>query len=127
MYFIYSAQGYTQQHPFSSLLWLAVSWGVIRPPDDITVHEADEGPKTMSCLVVEECTDSPNPWFYQNGKQVTNDTTKRITVAHRPVAGTSTVVEWELQFAELKKEIFNSYTCRATPSEYTATLKKAGE
>ena len=104
-----------------------MSWGVIRPPDDITVHKADEGTKTMSCLVVEECTDSPNPWFYQNETQVANDT-NGITVTSKPVDGTSTVVEWELHFTNLKqKEIFNNYTCKAPPSTATATLKEAGE
>lgn len=108
-----------------------MSWGIIRPPQDIIVHEADENPKTMSCLVVEECVASPNPWFYQNGTQVANNS--GITVNRKLVDGTSTVIEWELKFADLKQE--DSYTCRASPPttdtapsfSATATLKAAGE
>ena len=108
-----------------------MSWGIIRPPQDIIVHEADENPKTMSCLVVEKCVASPNPWFYQNGTQVANNS--GITVNRKLVDGTSTVIEWELQFADLKQE--DSYTCRASLSttdtapsfSATATLKAAGE
>lgn len=121
--------------PFhTSLLWNVVTWGIIRPPQDIIVHKADEKPKTMSCLVIEECIAFSNPWFYQNGKQVENNS--GITVTHKLVGGTNTVIEWELQFADLKQEdIFSSYTCRASPStadtappfSANATLKRAGE
>ena len=117
---------------FHILFWYTVSWGVVHPPQNITVHEADEeGPKTMTCLVVEDCMDSPNPWFYQNGTQVVDDTENGITVTHKSVDGTSRVVEWKLQFANPQKQdkIFGDYTCRVSPSavSYTATLKKAGE
>ena len=116
--------------PFHIHFWYTVSWGVVHPPQNITVNEADEGP-TMTCLVVEDCMDSPNPWFYQNGTQVVDDTENGITVTHKSVDGTSRVVEWMLQFAnpQTQDKIFGDYTCRVSPSavSYNATLKKAGE
>ena len=104
-----------------------VSWGVVHPPQNITVHGTDTSPKTMSCLVVEDCMDSPNPWFYQNGTQVVNDTANEITVTHESVYDTSRVVEWKLQFADLTKNVFRDYTCRTPSRNATATLKKAGK
>ena len=114
-------------HSISLFVWYAVSWGIIHPPQDIIVHEEDEGPKTMTCLVVEDCVDSLSPWYYQDGTQVVNDTTNEITVTRKSVDGTSTVVEWELQFANLTKNVFSDYTCRTPSLDATATLKKAGK
>ena len=110
-----------------------MSWNIVRPPLNITVHKADiaEGSSiTMSCALVEDCTSSPNPWFDQNGMQVVNDTTKNITVSHELVEGTKgTVVEWKLTFANLMLGgIYSDYTCRASPSiAVTAKVEKAGE
>lgn len=114
---------------FSKYLWHAVSWSIIHPPRNVTVHGADDSVK-ITCAIVQDCTTSPNPWFSHNGAQVDNSTDKGIAVTHKWVAGTKdTVVEWELAFTNLtQKEIFGNYTCRASPSlTATAKLEKAGE
>ena len=78
------------------------------------VNKGDKGPWTMNCLIVEDCIESPNPWFDQEENQVENAT--GITVTPKPVAGASTVVDWKLTFTDLPlNDIAGDYTCRASP------------
>ena len=107
-----------------------MSWSIIHPPRNVIVHGADDSIVKITCAIVQDCTSSPNPWFYHNGVQVESSDDKGITVSHKSVDGTkATVVEWELAFTNLtQKEIFSNYTCRASPSiAATAKLEKAGE
>lgn len=106
-----------------------MSWGIVHNPEDIIVHEGDGGPWTMSCPVVEDCTEPLNPWFDQADKQVNNDTKKGIKVTHKLVPGTNTVVEWNITFTKLPHtEIpVGTYTCKVPDATASATLKRAGE
>ena len=106
------------------------SWIVRPPPSVTTVSKADIN-KTLSCLVAEDGTDHPNPWFDQDKKQVTDDSERGITVTSNLVPGTSTAVEWKLTFTNLSQEVIPntgvSYTCKGSHSTATAMLNRASE
>ena len=107
----------------------SVLWGIIHPPENITIHKGDDGPKSMNCKVVQDCETFVNPWVDEKGEQVRNNTDKGIEVTSDLVPGTSKVVEWNLTFTKLSIEELptGTYTCRVPNDTANAMLKMAGE